>query len=52
MATSKNIKKKTKVKTGTYKNILQKIAYYKGIVQKTSFINKVKITIVSPQLST
>ena len=35
MATSKNIKKKTKVKTGTYKNILQKIAYYKGIVQKT-----------------
>jgi len=35
MASSKNIKKKTKVKTGTYKNILQKIAYYKGIVQKT-----------------
>ena len=35
MANTKIIKKKTKIKSSTYKNILQKVAYYKGIIQNT-----------------
>ena len=35
MPQNKIIKKKTKIKSSTYKNILHKIAYYKGIIQNT-----------------
>ena len=35
MPNTKIIKKKTKIKSSTYKNILHKIAYYKGIIQNT-----------------
>ena len=35
MPENKIIKKKTKIKSSTYKNVLQKISYYKSIVQNT-----------------
>ena len=35
MAKTQVIKKKTKIKSSTYKNIQQKITYYKGIIQNT-----------------
>tara|TARA_B100000902_G_scaffold236534_1_gene224074 strand:+ start:1169 stop:4402 length:3234 start_codon:yes stop_codon:yes gene_type:complete len=35
MAQNKIIKKKTKIKSSTYKNVSQKISYYKSIVQNT-----------------
>ncbi len=35
MPSKKIIKKKTKIKSSTYKNVSQKISYYKCIVQNT-----------------